>query len=183
MPGEYVTVTDPISQGQSIALAFERHHQALTRLATRYLHCSDDAQDAVQRVFEKLIIAGHGSVPARNVIGYLVLAVRREAIRMITKHRRSVATEPGRLAVFSDVRQAMGLRSEEDSLVELRNEIERCRSLLSPAQAHTLFSALDGFSLVEIAVESGVSYETAKTHFKRAVTKIRHERARASARA
>jgi RNA polymerase sigma-70 factor (ECF subfamily) len=150
----------------TVAQLFEAHATALLFYARQWLD-EAAAEDAVQRVFVRLIAGGRRPADART---WLYRCVRNEAISgSRSDHRRrrrerAVASNAGRWFVASpeDRIDAVAAEAALRSLSPVRREIVTLR----------LWS---GLTLAQVAEVMGLAVSTVHGHFRSALTEMRQQ--------
>jgi RNA polymerase sigma factor (sigma-70 family) len=141
---------------------YARHEKALRRTARRYSLCVDDADDALQRALEILLVKAPTEDPrelirwTQTVVKHEALAVRRERERILSGPA-AAAAEPGR----EDWVALIPAESDgPPERVERREAIARSREALQalkPQELRALTLLAEGYSYKEIGEITGFS--------------------------
>jgi RNA polymerase sigma-70 factor (ECF subfamily) len=150
---------------------FDNYYQMLSLFALRYVNSIDDAEDLVQEVLIQFWENKQGTMFIGSVRAYLFGAVRRAAATFLKN--------AGRL-VFTGIDDHLDLPSvdfeafEEEETLRRRRLIEREIERL-PEKCREVFIAivLDNLRYKEVAEKLGVSVNTVKTHYTRALKQLR----------
>jgi RNA polymerase sigma factor (sigma-70 family) len=141
---------------------YVRHERALRRTARRYSLCADDADDALQRALEILLLKAPSEDPrelirwTQTVVKHEALAVRRDRERILSGPAAK-ATEPGREDWVAMIPASSAGPAE---LAERQEAIGRCREALQalkPQELRTLGLLAEGYSYKEIGEITGFS--------------------------
>jgi RNA polymerase sigma factor (sigma-70 family) len=141
---------------------YSRHEKALRRTARRYSLCADDADDALQRALEILLVKAPTEDPrelirwTQTVVKHEALAVRRDRERILSGPA-AAAAEPGR----EDWVALIPAESDgPPERVERREAIARSREALQtlkPQELRALTLLAEGYSYKEIGEITGFS--------------------------
>jgi RNA polymerase sigma factor (sigma-70 family) len=145
---------------------YSRHEKVLRRTARRYSLCADDADDALQRALEILLLKAPSTDPrelirwTQTVVKHEALAVKRERERILSGPA-AARPEPGRedwvAMIPADAdgpperaeRQEAIARSRE-ALQALKPQELRALSLLAEGYSYKEIGAITGFSQTKI---------------------------------
>jgi RNA polymerase sigma factor (sigma-70 family) len=155
----------PIDAGARKRVAIEtfaRHEEILRRTAIRYSICDDDAEEALARGLEILLLKAPSEHP-RDLIRWIQTVIKHEALSVRTERERTLA---GPAAISPDPGQedwvAM-LPAEVDGpaeQAERHERVERSREALAtlkPQELRSLTLLAEGYSYREIAAITGYS--------------------------
>jgi RNA polymerase sigma factor (sigma-70 family) len=145
---------------------YSRHEDALRRTARRYSLCADDADDALQRALEILLLKAPSEDPrelirwTQTVVKHEALAVKRDRERILSGPA-AVTPEPGREDWVAMIparadgpperaeRQEAIARSRE-ALQALKPQERRALSLLAEGYSYKEIGEITGFSQTKI---------------------------------
>jgi RNA polymerase sigma factor (sigma-70 family) len=151
------------SRKRAAVETFARHEQALRRTATRYSLCADDADDALQRALEILLVKAPSDDPrelvrwTQTVVKHEALAVRRERERILSGPAAAPPREEAEDWVASIPAHADGPAEQ----VERREAVARSREALQalkPQELRALSLLAEGYSYAEIGRITGFSH-------------------------
>ena len=156
---------------ECVKMIFDNYYQVLCLFALRFVHSFEDAEDVVQEVLVNFWEKKRGTVFEGSLKSYLFGAVQKEALYMIRQSGRLIFEEIGN---YSDVLlDEVSVEREED--INARREKLRKEIQLLPEKCREVFIAivLEGLSYKEVADKLGVSVNTVKTHYARALKQLR----------
>ena len=158
---------DDVTTAEGFGRFFEQHRPRLEAVARRVVndgHMAEDVvADAAIRVWRRMRVQ-----PPDNPTGYLVTAVRNEALTQL----RRVKREQEALTALA----AMPSQPSDESRVEDRDEVQRLLSTLTSVQRSTIQLRYGkDCSEQEIAAALGVPAGTVKSHAHRALRRLRAE--------
>jgi RNA polymerase sigma-70 factor (ECF subfamily) len=135
-------------------------------LARKFSPSDADAEDAVQEIFISLLDSAPRFDPTRSSeAGFVAMIARRRLIDQLRKRRPHVPFVDDDHAYQPHVFSAGRLESQR---------IESSFSGLKPDQQRVLWmAAVEGFSQVEIAEQTGLPLGTVKAHARRGLEKLR----------
>jgi RNA polymerase sigma factor (sigma-70 family) len=142
---------------------YVRHEEALRRTAQRYSLCADDADDALQRALEILLVKAPTEDPrelirwTQTVVKHEALAVRRDRERILSGPA-AAATEPGRedwVALLPASADGPPERAERHEAVARSREALQA---LKPQELRALSLLAEGYSYKEIGEITGFSH-------------------------
>jgi RNA polymerase sigma factor (sigma-70 family) len=151
------------SRKRAAVETFARHEQALRRTATRYSLCADDADDALQRALEILLVKAPSDDPrelvrwTQTVVKHEALAVRRERERILS----GPAAAPPRDGAEDWVASIPAPTDGPAEQVERREAVARSREALQalkPQELRALSLLAEGYSYAEIGKITGFSH-------------------------
>lgn len=163
-----------ISQGDTMAFRqiYDRYWPVIYRVASRYLHDSDAAQDIVQEIFSTLWIRRTEFTEVRHLEFYLVTMTRNLALRHLKKlaHEEMVSLEFASRQIKSSDTVAHGLLENQYEDL-LREAVE-----MLPPQRKRIFNMakVEGLSHDAIAKQLSISPNTVKNQMVAALQFIRH---------
>jgi RNA polymerase sigma factor (sigma-70 family) len=141
---------------------YARHEDALRRTARRYSLCLDDADDALQRALEILLLKAPTEDPrelirwTQTVVKHEALAVRRDRERILSGPA-AAAPEPGRedwVAMIATDADGPPERAERhEAIVRSREALQS----LKPQELRALSLLAEGYSYREIGEITGFS--------------------------
>jgi RNA polymerase sigma factor (sigma-70 family) len=141
---------------------FTRHEASLRRTAVRFSICADDADEAMQRALEILLLKAPSENP-RELIRWTQTVVKHEALAVRTERERTlagpaaVAPDPGREDWVSMLPAELDGPAER---AERHEQVERSREALAtlkPQELRALTLLAEGYSYREIAAITGYS--------------------------
>jgi RNA polymerase sigma factor (sigma-70 family) len=141
---------------------FSRYEVVLRRTARRYSICEDDADDAMQRALEILLVKAPSEDPrelvrwTQTVVKHEALAVRSERERILSRPAAATAPDGGEDWVASIPTQSDG----PPERVERREAVARGREALralKPQELRALSLLAEGYSYAEIGEITGFS--------------------------
>jgi RNA polymerase sigma-19 factor, ECF subfamily len=153
--------------------AFSEYHAALHEFLTKRLRSAQDASDAMQEVFLRLLRLERGDL-VRNPQAYLY-GIASHVIREFRVRARRERHLRDLKAIELRAQQARPLAPDEaaDNL-GTENQLEQALAKLSPAELRILvYDRCDGLSHEEIARKMGLSAHTVKKYFFRALALLR----------
>lgn len=146
---------------------FDRYYSQLCTYSLRYCDSFDLAEDIVQELFvnfwnDKIYLKFEGSVSS-----YLFKAVRNNSILEMRKRNKFTFEDIVSQLIEEELPQGS---TAEEELSRLKEEIEKL-----PNQSKEIFKAivLDDMKYKEVAEHFGVSVNTVKTQYSRALKKLR----------
>lgn len=150
-----------------IQAVFEAHRARVYRWAFGLCRRHDEAADAVQETFARMILAR----PTLRSDAEAVAWLRRVAQRVIIDRWRAART-----------RSAHEQRATAPHSLNPRDDADECLALraalleLSPQQVAVVIAKFyDDLTFAQIAGELGISTPTAKTHYMRAISALRNQ--------
>ncbi|MDR2413592.1 MAG: sigma-70 family RNA polymerase sigma factor [Odoribacteraceae bacterium] len=150
---------------------FDNYYQMLSLFALRHVNSIDDAEDLVQEVLIRFWENKQGTRFTGSVRAYLFSAVHKAAATFLKNAGRLIFTDiDDRLDVLSGDLAAF----EEEEVLRRRRLIEREIQRL-PEKCKEVFIAivLDNMHYKEVAGRMGISVNTVKTHYTRALKQLR----------
>lgn len=148
-----------------LATLYDAHAGWMFRHALMLLGNHAGAEDAVQRVFEKLLAMGGGAARIDSPRGYLRTAVRRECYRALGSGARESPGDTGALLEVVD-------RAAPDD--GTREQLEHALRKLPPEQREAVHLKLyEGMTFEQVAREQRVSPNTAASRYRYALEKLR----------
>jgi RNA polymerase sigma-70 factor (family 1) len=148
----------------------DRYYNRLCVVAVQYTDSLEAAEDIVQDVFLRFWQDKKMLRVETNAEGYLFRSVRNAAIDYIRKTGSYI---------FTDIEEATFLHDEEIDETDLATQYEHLHTVLSqlPAQEYQVLISIvvDNKHYKEVAEEMGISVNTVKTHFARALKYLRNE--------
>jgi RNA polymerase sigma factor (sigma-70 family) len=142
---------------------YSQHEDALRRTARRYSLCADDADDALQRALEILILKAPSDDPrelirwTQTVVKHEALAVKRDRERILSGPAAAVP-EPGRedwVAMIPARADGPPERAERQEAVARSREALQA---LKPQELRALGLLAEGYSYKEIGEITGFSH-------------------------
>jgi RNA polymerase sigma factor (sigma-70 family) len=155
------TVTDA-SRKRAAIETYSRHETVLRRTARRYSICADDADDALQRALEILLVKAPTEDPrelirwTQTVVKHEALAIRRDRERILSGPA-AVTPEPGRedwVALLPSKADGPPERAERQEAIARSRE---ALQTLKPQELRALTLLAEGYSYKEIAEITGYS--------------------------
>jgi RNA polymerase sigma factor (sigma-70 family) len=145
---------------------YARHEKALRRTARRYSLCADDADDALQRALEILLLKAPTEDPrelirwTQTVVKHEALAVRRDRERILSGPA-AMAADPGRedwvalIPAESDgpperVERQEAIARNREALQALKPQELRALTLLAEGYSYKEIGEITGFSQTKI---------------------------------
>jgi RNA polymerase sigma factor (sigma-70 family) len=141
---------------------YSRHEKALRRTARRYSLCADDADDALQRALEILLLKAPSDDPrelirwTQTVVKHEALAVKRDRERILSGPA-AATPEPGRedwVAMIPATADGPAERAERHEAVARSREALQA---LKPQELRALTLLAEGYSYKEIGEITGYS--------------------------
>ena len=142
-----------------------RHERVLRRTARRYSICSDDAEDALQRALEILLMKAPTS-DQRELIRWMQTVTKHEALAVRRNRERHLAT-PAPPASGEESDWVQLIPSDKDGpadAAERRERVGRAREALKslkPQELRALTLLAEGYSYSEICERTGWTYTKA----------------------
>jgi RNA polymerase sigma factor (sigma-70 family) len=142
---------------------YARHEDVLRRTARRYSICADDADDALQRALEILLLKAPTDDPrelirwTQTVVKHEALAVRRERERILSGPA-AATPEPGRedwVALLPSKADGPPERAERQEAIARSREALQA---LKPQELRALSLLAEGYSYKEIGAITGYSH-------------------------
>jgi RNA polymerase sigma-70 factor (ECF subfamily) len=166
-------ITRGIEQGDVRAMKwiFDDYNQMLSLFALRYVTSVDDARDLVQEVLIAFWENKRGTKFTGSLKAYLFGDVQKAAVTFMKNARRQF---------FTDIEEEGDLPADLPGAFE-EEEVRRRRELMEreierlPEKCKEVFTAivLKNMQYKEVARELGVSVNTVKTHYTRALRQLR----------
>ncbi len=141
---------------------YVRHEQTLQRTARRYSLCGDDADDALQRALEILLLKAPTTDP-RELIRWTQTVVKHEALAIRRDRERTLAGPAAAPTQEGDADWTSLIPAENDGpaeRAERHEEIVRSREALQalkPQELRALGLLAEGYSYREIGAITGYS--------------------------
>jgi RNA polymerase sigma factor (sigma-70 family) len=141
---------------------FARHEASLRRTAARYSICDDDADEALQRGLEILLLKAPSDNP-RELVRWTQTVVKHEALSVRAERERVLAgpaalpvhpTQEDWIALLPSELDGPAERAERDEAVERSRE---ALTTLKPQELRALSLLAEGYSYREIAEITGYS--------------------------
>jgi RNA polymerase sigma-70 factor, ECF subfamily len=161
--------------GDALGVLFDRYHRLVLHVALKILHDVGEAEDVMQNVFMEIYKVAAQFDPERGTTKMWILryAYHRSMNRRKQLQVRHFYANTD-LATIKDT-----LPTEEVSIIashEAREVIQRGLQTLSPEQKRVLQLAyFDGFTMKEIAEETGESLGNVRHHYYRGLDKLRDQ--------
>ncbi len=142
---------------------YARHERVLRRTARRYSICADDAEDALQRALEILLVKAPTDDPrelirwTQTVVKHEALAIRRERERILSGPA-AATPEPGRedwVALLPSRADGPPERAERQEAIARSREALQA---LKPQELRALTLLAEGYSYKEIGEITGYSH-------------------------
>lgn len=155
-------VTDA-SRKRAAIETYARHEGVLRRTARRYSICADDAEDALQRALEILLVKAPTEDPrelirwTQTVVKHEALAIRRERERILSGPA-AATPEPGRedwVALLPSRADGPPERAERHEAIARSREALQA---LKPQELRALTLLAEGYSYKEIGEITGYSH-------------------------
>ena len=153
---------DATARKRAAVETFARHEASLRRTAARYSICDDDADEALQRGLEILLLKAPSDNP-RELVRWTQTVVKHEALS-VRAERERVLSGPAALPVHPTQEDWIALlpseldgpaeRAERDEAVERSRE---ALTTLKPQELRALSLLAEGYSYREIAEITGYS--------------------------
>ena len=142
---------------------YVRHEEALRRTARRYSLCADDADDALQRALEILLVKAPSEDP-RELIRWTHTVVKHEALA-VRRDRERILSGPAAAAAAPDREDWVALIPADadgpPERAERHEAIARSREALQalkPQELRALTLLAEGYSYREIGAITGFSH-------------------------
>jgi len=141
---------------------FARHEASLRRTAARYSICDDDADEALQRGLEILLLKAPSDNP-RELVRWTQTVVKHEALSVRAERERVLAgpaalpfhpTQEDWIALLPSELDGPAERAERDEAIERSRE---ALTTLKPQELRALSLLAEGYSYREIAEITGYS--------------------------
>jgi RNA polymerase sigma factor (sigma-70 family) len=154
-------VTDA-SRKRAAVETYSHHQSALRRTARRYSICADDADDALQRALEILLVKAPTEDPrelirwTQTVVKHEALAIRRDRERILSGPA-AATPEPGRedwVALLPSKADGPPERAERQETIARSRE---ALQTLKPQELRALTLLAEGYSYKEIGAITGYS--------------------------
>lgn len=155
-------VTDA-SRKRAAIETYARHEDVLRRTARRYSICADDADDALQRALEILLVKAPTNDPrelirwTQTVVKHEALAIRRDRERILSGPA-AATPEPGRedwVALLPSKADGPPERAERQEAIARSREALQA---LKPQELRALSLLAEGYSYKEIGEITGYSH-------------------------
>jgi RNA polymerase sigma factor (sigma-70 family) len=156
------TPVEEAARKRVVVETFARHEASLRRTAARYSICDDDADEALQRGLEILLLKAPSDNP-RELVRWTQTVIKHEALS-VRAERERVLAGPAALAVHPTQEDWTALlpseldgppeRAERDEAVERSRE---ALTTLKPQELRALSLLAEGYSYREIAEITGYS--------------------------
>jgi RNA polymerase sigma-70 factor (ECF subfamily) len=163
-----------LAQGSEAAFRqlYERHWPGIYKVAYKYLHSTELAEDIVQEIFSKLWQKRTEFTEVQHLQFYLVTMTR----NMAYKHLKKLATEAVANKEFA-LKESPVRNEGETAVLDKQYEalLEQAVSLLPPQRKHIFqLAKRDGLSHEAIAERLHISPNTVKNQMVAALQFIRH---------
>jgi RNA polymerase sigma-70 factor (ECF subfamily) len=147
------------------ACADHCHHYLVTRLGSR-----DAADEVLQETFLRLVRHRRKLAGVDNLIGYVFLVARHEALRYASRHARTV----GKQTTLSPENLFQEAYGDDRATRELADLVSTALAGLSPEQREVVeLKIYGGLTFREIADVIGVPLQTAATRYRAALEHLR----------
>jgi RNA polymerase sigma-70 factor, ECF subfamily len=157
------------SRSTNLEAIYDQHGVSLYRYALALTSSVDDAEDAVQEVFLRIVRQQDSLAKMRNVKAYLFTATRNAAFSILRRRRRSCELQE---SILSSVETDLA-EHRSDLSAELA-ELRRAFAGLPVDQRETLVLKIyDGLTLKEIAKIVGASAGTVASRYRYGIAKLR----------
>jgi RNA polymerase sigma-70 factor (ECF subfamily) len=159
--------------GDALGVLFDRYHRLVLHVALKILHDVGEAEDVMQNVFMEIYKVAAQFDPARGTTKMWILryAYHRSMNRrkqLLVRHFYA-STD---IATIEDTLLTEGASISASH--EAREVIQRGLQALSPVQKRVLHLAyFEGFTMKEIAEETGESLGNVRHHYYRGLDKLR----------
>jgi RNA polymerase sigma factor (sigma-70 family) len=165
-PGEELTAAATVTEASRKRAAIEtysRHEAILRHTARRYSLCADDADEALQRAFEILLLKAPSDDPrelirwTKTVVKHEALAVKRDRERILSGPA-AATPEPGRedwVAMIPARADGPAERAERQEAIARSRE---ALQTLKPQELRALGLLAEGYSYKEIGEITGFSH-------------------------
>jgi len=152
---------------------FYHFYPALLSFGTTILHNKEDAQEVASEVMLKVWTMGKDLYLVENLTVYLFKAARNKAYDVLRKKNREIST-----VGISDNIQEYVIDENSPERVYTRGELERCLERMIcalPTQSQLVYRLIkeQGLSYKQVTEVLGISLNTAETHMRLALKKIR----------
>ncbi len=156
-------VVSEASRKRAAIETYSRHEDALRRTARRYSLCADDADDALQRALEILLLKAPSDDPrelirwTQTVVKHEALAVKRDRERILSGPA-AATPEPGRddwVAMIPARTDGPPERAERQETIARSREALQA---LKPQERRALGLLAEGYSYKEIGEITGFSH-------------------------
>lgn len=154
-----------------VKMMFDNYYQVLCVFALRFLHSFEDTEDIVQDVFVDFWGKKKGTQFVGSLKSYLFGAVQKAALYQMRNSGRLVFEKIE--THINQLVEDVPAESDEDIVIrreKLHEEIQRL-----PEKCREVFIAivLENLTYKEVAEKLGVSVNTVKTHYARALKQLR----------
>ncbi len=152
---------------------FDNYHHGLCMRAMRYLSSWEDARDVVQGVLVSFWKNWCGREFHGSMQAYLSVAVVKASLKVLRDSGkfRFVAMERQLAEVMSELDDA-----DAEFVERLRERVAACVAALPESQRNVLAGIVfGGKAYKEVAAELGISLNTVKTHYARALRAVREQ--------
>lgn len=152
---------------------FYHYYPILLSFCTTILNNKEDAEEVVSEVMLKVWTLGEDLNQVENLTVYLLKAARNKAYDALRKKSRKVAT----ITISDNIEEYIVDKNSPESLysgVELGQYIEKTIRAL-PTQAQLVYRLVreQGLAYKQVTDVLGISLNTAETHMRLALKKIR----------
>jgi RNA polymerase sigma-70 factor (ECF subfamily) len=154
------------NDGSELKALFDAYYRPLCVYAMHFLDSLDESEDVVQEVFMHLWERGCREVFRGSPRAYLFSSVRNNSIRRAREQSRWPRENVDEAADIADY--------TVENLAREREVLDRALEKL-PARGRRVFTmiVLDDMAYSEVAARLGISVNTVKTHFARALKQLR----------
>ncbi|OQP58875.1 RNA polymerase sigma-70 factor [Niastella populi] len=152
---------------------FYHYYPILLNFCTTILNNNEDAEEVVSEVMLKVWTLGENLNQVENLTVYLLKAARNKAYDALRKKSREVTT----ITISDNIEEYIVDKNSPESLysgVELSQYIEKTIRAL-PTQAQLVYRLVreQGLAYKQVTDVLGISLNTAETHMRLALKKIR----------
>jgi RNA polymerase sigma-70 factor, ECF subfamily len=165
--------------GDAFATLFDRHHRLVLTIALRILHDASEAQEVTQNIFFELYRSAGRFDAGRGTLKVWLLQFAYH--RSINRRNYLVLRQfYNRLDLDEGMEwEAASQNTQRIALPELKQLVEQLLSTLNDVQRRTIERVIfEGFTLREVAEQTGESLSAVRNHYYRG---LHHLRARLTA--
>lgn len=158
-----------ISNRKEFEGVFLKYYNPLCNFCQRYIQDSDEVQDVVQDVFEKLWTKREAITFDKPIQYYLFTSVKNRAIEKIRKKKRGAEI----IDNLDVPTQTEVIEEDTDQFVRKEMLYNAIRELPPKCQEVFKMSKIDGLTYNEIAAEMDISVKTVENQMRRAFQILR----------
>lgn len=163
-----------LDRKEDFKIRFQKYYPRLCSIAYGYVSSHDDSEDIVQELFINVWSKGKDTLPEKEFIAYMTVAVRNSCISFLRKKQDDIISlEDHHIEsndgedIFYDCDESEGAKSPEEHLKAALSILpDKCREVFLMAKQR-------GMKYREIAKELDLSEKTVENHITKAMKLLR----------